>query len=222
MLPDRRVTILHDDRNAAVEEVAAVLGDSGMQVAIFRVKDDLDALAAGVRASRPDLLFNLVGRATQNPRLAPDIAAALDLLGYPYTGAGPPGLYLAGDVHLTRRLLASYGIAATGDGPRVRVGVVGNERPQAMGFGTGDAASITLASAFTALRLRDYALVELQLDDGGAPAVVSAVPNPPLERDGELARLSADTGRGYDELILSIADEAWLRHNDLAAIVKTA
>ena len=97
MLPDRRVTLLHESRSGSVDEVGAALAAHGLRVTAFRMKDDLDALAAGLRATRPDLVFNLVDRVADNPRLAPDVSAVLDLLGYAYTGAGPSGLYLAGD-----------------------------------------------------------------------------------------------------------------------------
>src|SRR5215470_8844723 len=98
---DRRVTVLYDlvDGRARpqVDDVAVALSEAGLAIDLLVVHDDLEALAAGLREQRPDLVFNLVESFAGNPHLAPDVAAALDLLGVRYTGAGLPGLYLGVD-----------------------------------------------------------------------------------------------------------------------------
>jgi D-alanine-D-alanine ligase-like ATP-grasp enzyme len=216
---DRRITILHDSSVTAVEDVAGALLASGLSVSILEVNDDLDALAAGLRGRNPELVFNLVERFAGTPRLAPDIAAALDLLGLPYTGAGPPGLYLAADAELAHRLLVSYGVPdAHGEAPSVRVAVLGNDRLAV--FPPNEPLAPLLAAAFAALRLRDYAI--LDLGAGPSPGIVRAEPNPGLGRDEPFARAAATAGLAYQDLILSIADEAWARHKEIAGAVKTA
>jgi len=216
---DRRVTLLHDLMTPVVEDVAGALMASGTEVVLLEAKDDLDALAAGVRQRRPDLVFNLVERFAGNPRLSPDVAAALDLIGVPYTGAGPPGLYLGADAELAKRLLISYGVAAPAlVGPTIRLAVVGNDRLAV--FPAGESLTRVLARGFAALRLRDYALVEVVLDP--EPAILRAVPNPSLGRNDELAQVAASAGLAYEDLVLSIADEAWERHKEVAVAVKSA
>ncbi len=137
----------------------------------------------------------------------------------PYTGAGPPGLYLGADPELAKRLLVSYGVAAPAQaGPTIRLAVLGNDRLAI--FPAGESLSRTLSAAFAALRLRDYALVELQLDP--EPTILRAVPNPSLGRKDDLATVAASAGLAYEDLVLSIADEAWDRHKEVAVAVKSA
>jgi hypothetical protein len=228
----RRVTLLYDleeeRARPEVDEVAVALIDAGLEVDLLVVRDDFDALAAGLSQQRPELVVNLVQRFAGNPRLAPDVAAALDLLRVPYTGAGPSGLYLAADPDLARRLLASHGVAGSGRGPSAHVVVLGNERLTLYPMrGTGAAAPPAadellpaLQVAHAALRLRDYAVIEAEL--GPEPAIVRAVPNPPLRRDGLVALAAAAGGLSYTDLLLGVVDEAWKRHVAVAPASKTA
>ena len=221
-----RVTILHDPESSpsqrsaeAVEDVAGVLVASGLEVALLAARDDLNAVVRGIGERSPDLVFNLIETFAGNPRLRPDIAAALDLVGVPYTGAGPSGLHLASAPDLARRLLVSYGVgAAPASAAELRVAAVGNDRLAL--FPAGEALATVLSAAFAALRLRDYALVHLVVQP--EPAIVRAVPNPALGRKGAFARVAADAGFRYEDLVLSIVDEAWARHTEVAVSVKTA
>jgi D-alanine-D-alanine ligase-like ATP-grasp enzyme len=220
---NRRVTVLHDLENdgprPAVGDVATALATAGLAVAVLEVRDDLDALAEGLRRHRPDLVFNLVERFAGNSRLAPDVAAALDLLAVPYTGAGPPGLYLAVDAALSRRLLSSYGVLAeTSSLPTSTYAVLGNDRVTIMPDGEELVPLVQATGA--ALRLRDYALIEAS--DVFEPVLVRAVPNPSLGRDEPFAAAAARAGISYDDLILRIANEAWERHHAVAGVAKTA
>jgi hypothetical protein len=227
-----RVTILHDSPSslgssgpagtssmADAEDVAGVLMAAGMEVGLLEAKGDLNAVVRGIGERHPDLVFNLVESFAGEPRYRPDIAAALDLVGVPYTGAGPSGLHLSDAPELARRLLLSYGIGAlAGARAALRLAVVGNDRLAV--FPPTDDALAVLGGSFAALRLRDYALVEIAVQP--EPAIVRAIPNPRLGRKGTFARVAAEAGFNYDDLVLSIADEAWDRHKEVAVAVKTA
>jgi len=222
MVRARRVTVLYDvqDERARpeVDDVAVALVEAGTEVDLLVVRDDLDALAAGIREQGPDLVVNLVAKFAGNPKLAPDVAAALDLLRIPYTGAGPSGLYLAADRELAQRLLASHGVAASGPDRSVRFVVLGNDRLTT--FPAAEELLPAVHIAWGALRLRDYAIIEAQV--GPEPAIVGAVPNPPLGRDGPVALAAAAAGLSYPDLLLRVLGEAWSRHVAVAPAAKTA
>ncbi|HSQ60855.1 MAG TPA: ATP-grasp domain-containing protein [Acidobacteriota bacterium] len=57
-----------------------------------------------------DLIFNLTESYAGDDTKDVNLAAYLDLLGLPYTGSGPAGLYLAQDKAVAKRLFAFHGI----------------------------------------------------------------------------------------------------------------
>jgi D-alanine-D-alanine ligase len=57
-----------------------------------------------------DLVFNLTESYAGDDTKDVNLAAYLDLLGLPYTGSGPAGLYLAQDKAVAKRLFAFHGI----------------------------------------------------------------------------------------------------------------
>jgi hypothetical protein len=219
------------DGGAATEvgDVVAAVASAGMEVATLPIRDDLDTMISGLRGKRPQLIVNLVQRFAGNPRLAPDVAAALDLLELPYTGAPAPGLYLGADPQLSHRLLQAHGIpSASGPVPHgaldLVVAAVGNERPTVV---VDDPARRELLTGFVAgvwgaLRLRDYALLTVRFTPGQRLALVNAVPNPTLGRGDPFARACASCGLHYDPLIAWILDEAWERGFTQQPAAKTA
>ena len=66
--------------------------------------------------------------------------------------------------------------------------------------------------AYHALRLRDYARIDLRLTAEGEPFVIEANPNCYLERDAEFARAAARDGLGYEALIARIVELATARY----------
>jgi D-alanine-D-alanine ligase len=62
--------------------------------------------------------------------------------------------------------------------------------------------------AFDALRLRDYARIDLRVTDAGKVYVIEANPNCYLEREGEFARAAERNGLSYDALIGRIVELA--------------
>ena len=66
---------------------------------------------------------------------------------------------------------------------------------------------------FQALRLRDYARIDLRVTAAGEVYVLEVNPNPYLERDSEFARAAARAGLGYDALIARIVELASARYS---------
>ncbi|HEX6966449.1 MAG TPA: ATP-grasp domain-containing protein [Gemmatimonadaceae bacterium] len=66
--------------------------------------------------------------------------------------------------------------------------------------------------AFQALRLRDYARIDLRVDAADRIYVIEVNPNCYLERDGEFARAAAEDGLEYDMLVARIIELALARY----------
>lgn len=71
----------------------------------------------------------------------------------------------------------------------------------------------TALAAFRALRLRDYARVDLRLDGDGVPHVLEVNPNCYLARGEVYAEAAARSGLSYDELIGRIVELAASRYS---------
>lgn len=66
--------------------------------------------------------------------------------------------------------------------------------------------------SFQALRLRDYARIDLRVTDAGEIYVIEVNPNCYLEANGEFARAAAKDGTDYNTLIARIAELASARY----------
>jgi D-alanine-D-alanine ligase len=97
--------------DVVVGQVAAALRKGGHKVSVFGVHGDPRKLLSGLIRRKPDLVFNLMEMFGDNLLGAVPVVGALDLLGLPYTGAGPGEYYLQEDKALTKKLLAFDGIA---------------------------------------------------------------------------------------------------------------
>ncbi|MGI9140461.1 MAG: D-alanine--D-alanine ligase family protein [Gemmatimonadaceae bacterium] len=67
--------------------------------------------------------------------------------------------------------------------------------------------------SFNALRLRDYARVDLRVTDGGEIYVIEVNPNCYLEAGSEFARAAAESGLQYDQLVEKIIELATARYS---------
>jgi D-alanine-D-alanine ligase len=76
----------------------------------YMVLDGEDKSLAALARQETDLFFNLVESYAGDDTMEMHVAAYLDLLGRPYTGAGPQGLYLAQDKGLAKKLFHFHGI----------------------------------------------------------------------------------------------------------------
>jgi len=117
----RRCTILHqavpasappDEQDVllAAASVADGLRAHGCCVVLCPMTHDLAASESALRATAPDLVFNLVESLGGADVLAVAAPALLERLGLPYTGAGLAALALTADKRATRRALRRAGI----------------------------------------------------------------------------------------------------------------
>src|SRR6185503_10339127 len=98
-------------------DVVRALRTLGHRVEVAGVQHDVEELLAAVRASRPELVFNLLVEFHSNPAFDQHVASLLELLQVPYTGCNPRGLTLARDKALSKQVLAAHGV----DVPRFQV-----------------------------------------------------------------------------------------------------
>ncbi len=76
----------------------------------YLVVDGRDQSLLAVARAGADLIFNLTESYAGDDTMDMNLAAFLDLLGKPYTGAGPHALYLAQDKALAKKIFAFHGI----------------------------------------------------------------------------------------------------------------
>jgi D-alanine-D-alanine ligase len=91
-------------------DVARALAQKGLEVRLFGFRDNPDQLTQGLRAEPADVVFNLAERFRGQSALDYTVAAVLEMLDMPYTGASSEGLMLARDKALTKKVLAYEGI----------------------------------------------------------------------------------------------------------------
>ncbi|MGH9483229.1 MAG: D-alanine--D-alanine ligase family protein [Terriglobales bacterium] len=91
------------------EEIFEALEKLGHEPSYF-VLDGRDASLLSLAKCDADLIFNLTESYAGDDTKDVHIAAFLDLLGRPYTGAGPHALYLAQDKALAKKMFAFHGI----------------------------------------------------------------------------------------------------------------
>jgi D-alanine-D-alanine ligase len=306
---------LHDD---VVDEIATALAEGGHKVSLIGISEDLRELLDKLDDKRPDLVFNVCERFADNDDNEMHVAAVLEMLGQPFTGAGPAGLALRQDKAVTKKLLdfhevpypnfavfdrfnmelagkmhfplivkplrgdASLGIDDSSlvteyarlderihfiqtqlkepalveeyiEGREFYAGIIGNEpaevlpimeldfsklpagfpriygrpaksdvtSPQYAAVNTVVAtelapetrARITMAAreSAIALKVRDYARVDIRLTAAGVPMIVEVNANPYLERTSAFALAALQAGLGYTSLVNRIVDIAWKR-----------
>ncbi len=88
--------------------VLEALATLGHETSIVGVLDDVTPLIEKIKSCSPDVAFNLTEHFGGDRSLDKSIAALLDLLGVPYTGAGPLGLALARDKALSKKILTYH------------------------------------------------------------------------------------------------------------------
>jgi len=91
------------------EEIFAALQKLGYEPT-YQVVDGRPQSLISLARCDTDLFFNLVESYAGDDTMDMNMAAYLDLLGVPYTGAGAHGLYLAQDKALAKKIFAFHGI----------------------------------------------------------------------------------------------------------------
>jgi D-alanine-D-alanine ligase len=91
------------------EEIFEALGKLGHEP-VYQVVDGRDQSLIALARADADVIFNLTESYAGDDTKDMNIAAYLDLLDKPYTGAGPHALYLAQDKSLAKKIFAFHGI----------------------------------------------------------------------------------------------------------------
>jgi D-alanine-D-alanine ligase len=99
--PDKPITEYH------VCEALRILHH---RVTVIGAEYDIASVAKRLTVIDPDLVFNLTEQFCGDRRLDKNIAALLEMLDIPFTGAGPMGLMLARDKSLCKQILTLHRI----------------------------------------------------------------------------------------------------------------
>jgi D-alanine-D-alanine ligase len=91
-------------------DVTATLRESGHEVRVVGVHDDLRAIRTAVEEFHPDILFNLLEAFADVGTFDQNVVSYLELMRLPYTGCNPRGLTLSRDKSLSKKLLAYHRI----------------------------------------------------------------------------------------------------------------
>jgi D-alanine-D-alanine ligase len=105
-LSESRIDELRTER-----DVLHALRRLGHEVRILGVRDHLDELRAQIDAWRPHVVFNLLDELQGIISYDHYVVAYLELLRQRYTGCNPRGMMLSRDKVLTKRVLATHGVA---------------------------------------------------------------------------------------------------------------
>jgi D-alanine-D-alanine ligase len=92
------------------KEVRKTLTDLGHTVIPFGIHNDIEPFLKIVKESKPDLVFNMSEAFSGKRDFEPNMTALLQLVGVPFTGAGPMSLQLCKDKGLTKVILDYHGI----------------------------------------------------------------------------------------------------------------
>ncbi|MFH1505056.1 MAG: ATP-grasp domain-containing protein [Candidatus Omnitrophota bacterium] len=77
----------------------------GHDTKLLGLHKDIGILLEEVKESKPDVVFNLADVFNQKSNLDKNVAAVLEMLELPYTGASPAGLLICGDKALSKKIL---------------------------------------------------------------------------------------------------------------------
>jgi D-alanine-D-alanine ligase len=91
-------------------DVIETLRESGHEVRVVGLHDDLREIRTNVEDFKPQIVFNLMEAFAGVPTFDQNVVSYLELLHLPYTGCNPRGLILARDKALSKKLLAYHRI----------------------------------------------------------------------------------------------------------------
>ncbi len=97
----------HDE---VVDQVAAALSEGRHKVSLIGISADLRELLDKLDEQKPQLVFNLCERFADNDLFDMHVITVLDMLGQPFTGAGPLGTALRQDKAITKKLLKFHDV----------------------------------------------------------------------------------------------------------------
>ena len=91
-------------------DVIETLRESGHEVRVLGVHDDLGRIRGTIEDFKPHIVFNLMEAFADITTYDQNVVSYLELLRLPYTGCNPRGLILARDKALSKKLLAYHRI----------------------------------------------------------------------------------------------------------------
>ena len=83
----------------------------GHEVIPLGIHDDIDPFLKIVKEEKPDLVFNMSEAFSGQRNFEPNLTALMELVGVPFTGAGPMSLQLCKDKGLTKSILGYHEIS---------------------------------------------------------------------------------------------------------------
>jgi D-alanine-D-alanine ligase len=92
------------------KDVRNTLLKLGHEVIPFGIFDDIEPFLKVVREQKPDLVFNMSEAFSGKRDFEPNLTALMQLMGIPFTGAGPMSLQLCKDKGLTKIILGYHHI----------------------------------------------------------------------------------------------------------------
>ena len=92
------------------KDVKVALTNLGHQVIPFGIFNDIEPFLKLVREEKPDLVFNMSEAFSGKRNFEPNLTALMQLMGVPFTGAGPMALQLCKDKGLTKIILGYHQI----------------------------------------------------------------------------------------------------------------
>ena len=102
------------DKPITEYHVCDALRALGHRVTVIGAEYDIASVAQTLSERAPDLVFNLTEQFCGDRRMDKNIAALLELLDIPFTGAGAMGLLLARDKRLCKQILRLHKIREIG------------------------------------------------------------------------------------------------------------
>src|SRR5690242_14692535 len=108
---ESRMSASQVDEFRSERDVLAALRRTGHEVHVVGLGDDLTQLRETIEKWRPHAVFNLLDEFSGIIEYDHYVVAYLELLKQRYTGCNPRGMMLSRDKVLTKRVLASHGIA---------------------------------------------------------------------------------------------------------------
>jgi D-alanine-D-alanine ligase len=83
----------------------------GHEVIPFGIHDDIEPFLKIVKDEKPDLVFNMSEAFSGKRNFEPNLTALMELVGVPFTGAGPMSLQICKDKGLTKSILGYHEIS---------------------------------------------------------------------------------------------------------------
>src|SRR5215813_9424134 len=99
---------LKQEQKPTEADVLQCLQRLGHEVETLAVFDDVTQIVEKLRASAPDVVFNLSESFHHDRSHEPNIPALLELMKVPYTGSGPDALLLCKDKALAKKVLTYH------------------------------------------------------------------------------------------------------------------